>query len=486
MYEPGTTILNKYRIDKLLGRSANCEVFQVFHKTLEVPWTLKVLRKTPRLDLNTYREYTQHFQTAAELGASIVHPNIVQAYEFEKNGDDLLLAMEYAPGGSLEDRLGKTRQATRQQQPVPDVLRMAAELAEGLAALHKRGIVHRNLKPSNILFDEKGQARLTDLGLAQLPAEKKQRTQKGRAVPHPGTVAYMSPEQAKTTAFLTPASDIYSLGLVLYLALTQHNYKDALPGTPPSYYNQQVPAWVDKLVAAMLADDPGKRPASGSMLAAWLKSGPSYRPVPWRSIGVTAGALAVIALAVVIFLNRATIFPPQALVPTPTVDVPIVTTSESIALPATYTPIPPPTGVPSRTPTPLPTTPVTPTPPGPTEVLPCINIAGDWTGYEWNPDGKSRLPMQYDFTFIQNRCEINDQSQVTITWTDRPDKKEIYRLSGNYMYSAFYFSVVYINSITLEITFGDFRLYVLNNNELYSGKDTSITPGYVMRLKRVQ
>jgi len=485
LYEPGTTVLNKYRIEKLVGRSTYSEVFQVTHKTLEVPWTLKVLRKTPRLDLNTYREYAQHFQIEAQLGATIQHPNIIQAYDFEKNGDDLLLAMEFAPGGSLEERLGKTHQASRQLLPVPDVLHMAAELAEGLAALHKRGIVHRNLKPSNIMFDEKGQAKLTDLGLAQLPAEKKLRTKKGRAVPHPGTVAYMSPEQAKSTAFLTPASDIYSLGLILFQALTLRSYKDVLPGTPPSSLNQQVPDWVDKLVAAMLSDDPNKRPANGRVLAAWLKRGPNYHPLPWRRIGTAAAVLAVIALAFVIFLNRETIFPPQATLPTPTIDAPKVTITENIILPATYTPQPPPTGVPSRTPTPTPTLPVTPTAPGPTEVLPCINIAGNWIGYEWNPDGKSRLPIQYEFTFVQNRCEITDQSMLTITYQDQPNKKENYHVSGNFMYSAFYFSVTYINSVTLDVSFGYFRLYVLNKTELYSAKDTSITPGYVMRLKRV-
>ncbi len=481
MYEPGTVVLNKYRIEKLLGRSGNCEVFQVTHTILDAPWALKVLRKTARLDLATYRGYSQYFESEAQLGMKIQHPNIIRAYDFEKNGDDLLLAMEFAPGGSLEERL-KNRQASRQgAMPVEDVLHMAGDLAEGLSALHKRGIVHRNLKPSNILFGEKGEARLADLGLAQLPAEKKLRTKKGRAVPHPGTVAYMSPEQAKSTAYLTPASDIYSLGLVLFQALTLRNYKDVLPGTLPGSLNSQVPDWLNKLVAAMISEDPSKRPANGSTLAAWLKRGPSYRPVPWRGIRNATGVLAVVALAAVIIWQRPVLFPPQAPQPTAT-PLPTATLPESIVLPATYTPQPTITSVPTYTPTPTSTPIVTPTLPGPTPVLPCINIAGDWIGFEWVPDGKTRLPVQYEFTFNQDQCNID--GLVTFIHQDQQNSRESYRFDGQYMYSAFYFSVAYVNSITRDVTYGYYRLYVLNQNELYSGKDTSFTPGSVLRLAR--
>jgi serine/threonine protein kinase len=483
LYEPGTVVLNKYRIEKLLGRSPDSEVYQVTHTILDVPWTLKVVRKTPRLDLATYRAYTQYFQSEAQLGTKIQHPNIIQAYEFEKNGDDLLLAMEFAPGGSLEERL-KNRQASRQgAMAVEDVLRMAGGLAEALATLHRQGIVHRNLKPSNILFGEKGEAKLADLGLAQLPAEKKQRSGKGRAAPHPGTVAYMSPEQAKTTTFLTPASDIYSLGLVLFQTLTLRNYKDVLPGTLPTSLNPQVPEWLNKLVAAMLSEDPRKRPANGSVLATWLKRGRAYRPVPWRGIRNVTGTLAVIALALVAVWKWPVLFPPQAPQPTPTIVLPTATATEYVFA-ATNTPLPGPTGIPTRTPTPTPTPLITPTSPGPTEVLPCINIAGDWTGYEWVPDGKTRLPIQYEFSISQNRCNI--EGMLTIIHQDAQNSLETYRFSGQFMYSAFYFSVVYVNSITRDVTYGYYRVYVLNQDELYSAKDTSFTPGYVLRLTRDQ
>ncbi len=483
MYEPGSIALNKYRIEKLLGRSANSEVYQVTHTILEVPWTLKVLRKTPHLDLATYRAYSQYFQSEAQLGAKIQHPNIIQAYDFEKNGDDLLLAMEFAPGGSLEERL-KNRQAARQgPMPVEEVLRMAGGLAEGLAALHKRGIVHRNLKPSNIMFGEKGEAKLTDLGLAQLPAEKKLRSSKGRAVPHPGTVAFMSPEQARATAYLTPASDMYSLGLVLFQALTLRNYKDVLPGTLAGSLNSQVPEWLSKLVAAMLSEDPRKRPASGSALAIWLKRGRAYRPVPWRGIRNATGVLAVAALALVAVWQWPVLFPPQAPAPTPTVVLPTATATEYVFA-ATNTPLPGPTSIPTRTLTPTATPLVTPTSPGPTEVLPCINIAGGWTGYEWVPDGKTRLPIQYEFSVSQTRCNI--EGLVTIIHQDQQNSRETYRFDGQFMYSAFYYSVAYVNSITRDVTYGNYRVYVLNQNELYSGEDTSFTPGYVLRLTRDQ
>jgi len=361
---------------------------------------------------------------------------------------------------------------------------MARDLAEGLSALHKRGIVHRNLKPSNVMFGEKGEAKLTDLGLAQLPAEKKLRSTKGRAVPHPGTEAAMSPEQAKSTAFLTPASDIYALGLILFQALTLRNYKDVLPGTLPRSLNSQVPEWLNKLVAAMLSEDPGKRPANGSALAAWLKSGPAYRPVPWRGIRNVTGALAVIALALVAVWQWPVLFPPQAPAPTPTATVLPTEVATVNPFAPTYTPLPTITSVPTRTPTPTVTPPTTPTSPGPTEVLPCINIAGDWSGYEWVPDGKTRLPIQYDFAISQNRCNI--EGLVTIIHQDQQNSRENYRFDGKFTYSAFYLSVAFVNSINREVTYGYYRLYVLNQNELYSAEDTSFTPGYVLRLSRNQ
>jgi serine/threonine protein kinase len=114
--------------------------------------------------------------------------------------------MEYAPGGSLADRL-----EGGQIQTIADTLRISQQIAAGLSALHTQDIVHRDIKPSNILFDEYGVAKLADLGLAQVAGPRLTETSASGSSftwqTSPGTPAYMSPEQIKGTPYVTPASD---------------------------------------------------------------------------------------------------------------------------------------------------------------------------------------------------------------------------------------------------------------------------------------
>ena len=158
--------------------------------------------------------------------------------------------------------------------PIDEAVRITREAAEGLAALHALDVVHRDVKPTNLLFDEKGRVKVSDLGLAQISHGPSQRSLGGSlARPHPGTPAYKSPEQQATTDYLPPASDIYSLGVVLFEMLTGRAYKNLKPGTQLSKLHNDAPAWLDELLARMLADVPRARPWDGGELMSELEAG---------------------------------------------------------------------------------------------------------------------------------------------------------------------------------------------------------------------
>ena len=149
-------------------------------------------------------------------------------------------------------------------------LRMAAEVAEGLSALHAHDWVHRDLKPANILFDEHGQAHVADLGLAQVPGGPSQRSQFSEPQPHPGTPEYMSPEQESSGKVLKPPSDVYALGLVLFEMLTGRSHIYVKPGTRARELRADLPAALDDLLARMLSENPKERPWDGQEAAGEL------------------------------------------------------------------------------------------------------------------------------------------------------------------------------------------------------------------------
>jgi eukaryotic-like serine/threonine-protein kinase len=276
-YRPGEILLGKYRIEALLGYGAFGEVYRVTHLALNVPRALKILRRdTPGLGSSEFGDFRARFQFEAQLGARlnspIANPHLLQVYNYEEKGKLLLLEMEYASGGNLAERLaGLKKQA--ETLPVQAAAQMGMEVAQGLAALHAMDIVHRDLKPSNIMFDQSGHARLADLGLAQVPGGDSLRSQLSSAKSHPGTPAYMSPEQETTRAYLSPASDVYALGLVLFEALTGRMYRGQPPGTHLRELRPDVPGWLDDLLMRMLAEDPKARTWNGQAVAALLQAG---------------------------------------------------------------------------------------------------------------------------------------------------------------------------------------------------------------------
>ncbi len=271
-YNSGDILLNKYRIERLLGRGGFAEVYLATHLQLNAPRALKVLRKdAPGLGSSEYRDFHERFQLEAQLGARLDHPNLVRVHDFEHADDILILVMEYCPGGSLADRLAIVH-SQGGLLSIDFVVKLAQDLALGLEELHHLDLVHRDLKPSNILLGSNDRWKVGDLGLVQTPGGFSQRSLLGSLSPrHPGTPAYMSPEQETQTNYLRSTSDVYTLGVVLFEALTGRNYNNLKPGTRALSLSPDVPSWLDELLAQMLQKEPERRPWNGDEVLGLLK-----------------------------------------------------------------------------------------------------------------------------------------------------------------------------------------------------------------------
>jgi serine/threonine protein kinase/Tfp pilus assembly protein PilF len=198
---PGKTIADKYKILKELGRGGMGVVYKAQDTRLDRTVALKFLSS----ELTRDEEARKRFIHEAKAAAALDHPNICTVYEVEEADDQTFIAMSYLEGNSLKDKLKSGPLG------IDEALDIATQVAEGLREAHTKGIVHRDIKPANIMLTEKGQAKITDFGLAKLSWGAD--LTKTSAVM--GTVAYMSPEQAKGEA-VDHRTDIWSFGVVLY------------------------------------------------------------------------------------------------------------------------------------------------------------------------------------------------------------------------------------------------------------------------------
>ena len=192
-----------------LGRGGMADVYKAYHDGLAVYRAIKVVRK----ELVTEGDFKARFSTEAKAVAKLRHPNIVQVQDFCAEGGQYYMVMEYVEGRNLKE-------CVLQDGPIRPIERAAAmigQLASALHYAHGQGIIHRDIKPQNIILDPNGDPVLTDFGIAKLTESNSQLTQTGMSI---GTPAYMAPEQALGDRNVGPAADIYSLTVVLYEALT--------------------------------------------------------------------------------------------------------------------------------------------------------------------------------------------------------------------------------------------------------------------------
>ena len=253
--------LGPYRVLKVLGAGAMGVVFQAEDPHLRRPVALKVMR--PHLAASA--EFHRRFLREARLAAAIEHEHIVTVYQVGEDRGVPFLAMQLLRGKTLEDRLERAGG----RLPLPEVLRVGREIAEGLAAAHARGLVHRDIKPANVWLEERrGRVRIVDFGLARGSEPDAQFTQAGAVI---GTPAYMAPEQA-TGAAVDARCDLFSLGAVLYRAATgkaPFGDRDTLSilnalatrtPVPPHRIVASLPRMFSGLVMRLLAKDPDDRP----------------------------------------------------------------------------------------------------------------------------------------------------------------------------------------------------------------------------------
>ena len=266
----GQTIINgKYHILKLIGEGGMARVWLAEEITFG---GRQVALKEPRSDLlpddlqELRRRYDREVKVCAALGQANV-PNIVPANTAEPYEGSVLLSMAYMPGGDLADLLGEHPEGL----PIERAVAIALDVLRALHGAHEHPleIVHRDVKPSNILFDAQGKAHLGDFGFAQLAGMSQRSQLKGGQ--HPGTPLYMAPEQATSPDYLMPAADLYALGGVLFEMLTGKRYKRVRPGTPASSLRGEVPSWLDEVLVRSLAEDPWDRWESAAEMAAALE-----------------------------------------------------------------------------------------------------------------------------------------------------------------------------------------------------------------------
>ncbi len=264
--------IGPYRVLERCGQGGMAEVYKGYHPLIDRYVAIKVLRT----GLADDDEFRARFQREATAVAALRHPNIVQLYDFGRLGDRYYMVMEYIDGGSLRERLlGEGRRL-----PLPDVVAIVRGVAAALDYAHERGIIHRDVKPANIMFTADGDPVLTDFGIARVTHGAEGMTMAGMSV---GTPDYMSPEQGIGNP-ATPHSDIYSLGVVLYEMLTGRRPFNA--DTPFGVIVQHIqasfpsprgadptfPEALERILRRALAKEPSERYASAGELAQELQA----------------------------------------------------------------------------------------------------------------------------------------------------------------------------------------------------------------------
>jgi predicted Ser/Thr protein kinase len=270
----------RYRILRPLGRGGMGVVYLAEHRVMERPVAVKVISRS----LVDRPEALERFHREVRAAARLDHPNIVKAYDAETAGDLQLLAMEYVNGRNLADLLEK-----KGKLPVAKACHYVRQAALGLQHAYERGMVHRDLKPHNLMLTPQGVVKILDFGLAKLASERSRPggglTQENVVM---GTPEYMAPEQAANTKAADIRADIYALGCTLYCLLTGRppfagdvlevlvGHSQSVP-PPVESLRPDVPPRLAAVVARLLAKKPAERPQTpkevAEALAPFVKAG---------------------------------------------------------------------------------------------------------------------------------------------------------------------------------------------------------------------
>ncbi|MEZ5289292.1 MAG: serine/threonine-protein kinase [Vicinamibacterales bacterium] len=266
-FTPGQLLAGRYRMVGPLGRGGMGEVYRADDLKLGTPVALKFLPRHVEADPDAL----ERFHAEVRIARQVSHPHVCRVFDIAEVDGRHFLSMEYVGGedlASLLHRIGRL--------PAPKALELSRQLCAGLAAAHDQGVLHRDLKPGNVMIDGHGRARITDFGLAVI----------GRQVgaDYSGTPAYMAPEQLSGQPASTQ-SDLYALGLVMYEMFTGErpfsgssvadwtHAHTSTPPVPPSTRLPELEGGVERVILRCLEKDPEARPRSASQVALALPGG---------------------------------------------------------------------------------------------------------------------------------------------------------------------------------------------------------------------
>ncbi|MBI5668310.1 MAG: serine/threonine protein kinase [Chloroflexi bacterium] len=262
--------LGNYNIVELLGKGGMARVYRGFDAKLNRYAAVKVF-EAHLIPEQEQEEYRRRFENEARAIARLRHPNVVGVYQFDQVGTVYYMAMEYIEGRDLRQIL-RNHAKNNTRMAYSEILRVIQDTGTALDYAHQEAVIHRDVKPSNIMVTSSGKAILTDFGLALSLPEGTQ----GMTF---GSAHYIAPEQAVSSAQAVPQSDLYSLGIVLFEMLTNRvpfNDPSAMsvamkhlsePPPPPSQFNPNLSQAIDHVVLKALAKEPANRFASGAEMA---------------------------------------------------------------------------------------------------------------------------------------------------------------------------------------------------------------------------
>jgi serine/threonine-protein kinase len=266
--------LGRYQVRGVLGKGAMGLVYDGYDAKLKRRVAIKTIQ-TSTLDEATARHYEKRFRREVRAVARLNHPHIVQVYDFGAEGELAYIVMEYIDGRELKDYFdGKER------FDLPTILRLMIELLDALDFAHEAGIIHRDVKPANVMLDSRGHAKLTDFGVARFTepdAGDPDTTRVGAII---GTPSYMSPEQIQGQP-LDRRSDVFSAGVLLYQLLTGRKPFEGTQWALAKKIIQDDPLWpsalagvpqeYDRVLVRAMAKSPDARYPSAKRFANALR-----------------------------------------------------------------------------------------------------------------------------------------------------------------------------------------------------------------------
>lgn len=282
---PGSFFLGRYEVRERLGQGAMGTVYRGHDPVLARPVAIKTIPlDMPKEDRS---DYEARFYQEARAAGGLSHPNLVTIYDIGKTDRLAYMVMEYVQGQELRELL-----LTHAPFSAEDAVRVCAQVADGLDYAHVRGVVHRDIKPTNIIVTDEGLVKIADFGIARIRSSEL-KTMTGIVL---GSPRYMSPEQVIGGA-LDGRTDIFSLGIVLYELLTGRPpfQADTVQGVmyqalnskpaPPSGTNPRVPRILDFVVAKAIAKDANHRYRSAAAFAEDLRSAVGFPSTSLRRLG---------------------------------------------------------------------------------------------------------------------------------------------------------------------------------------------------------